>query len=215
VNAAACRSHAAGLFRPALIGTPALADVPHHSEVLSFADYFKPNSFSCSLADGGNGLQQDSIRRGFKMRYFIVLLSLIFISFSAPEAKAHLSAGVDPATFSEEANQTTEDQIRLNRTQRREVQRRLNGLGFETKATGKFDNDTRAAIERWQAARGYPKSGYFNKLQHKALLSEPKVATQSSGENSGDSQRRRNRRSGALPNPVSVIGGVVGGIFRH
>jgi peptidoglycan hydrolase-like protein with peptidoglycan-binding domain len=150
------------------------------------------------------------------MRYFIILLSLIFISFSAPEAKAHLSAGVDPATFSEEANQTTEDQIRLNRSQRREVQRRLNGLGFETKATGKFDNDTRAAIERWQAARGYPKSGYFNKLQHKALLSEPRPAKQaSSGEDSGDSPRRRARRSSGLPNPVSVIGGVVGGILRH
>jgi len=24
-------------------------------------------------------------------------------------------------------------------------------------------------ITRWQAARGYPKSGYLNKLQHKAL----------------------------------------------
>ena len=27
-------------------------------------------------------------------------------------------------------------------------------------------------ITRWQAARGYPKSGYLNKLQHKALLTE-------------------------------------------
>jgi peptidoglycan hydrolase-like protein with peptidoglycan-binding domain len=137
------------------------------------------------------------------MRYFIVLLSVIFIALSAGQARAHLSAGVDPATFTEEANQTTEDQIRLNRTQRREIQRRLNGLGFETKATGKFNDDTRAAIERWQAARGYPKSGYFNRLQHKALISEPKPATQaSSSEDSTESPRRRSRRSGGLPNPV-------------
>ena len=27
-------------------------------------------------------------------------------------------------------------------------------------------------IARWQAARGYPKSGYLNALQHKALQSE-------------------------------------------
>lgn len=172
--------------------------------------------FSCSLLDGGSGVQKDSIRRGFKMRYFIILLSLIFISFSAPDAKAHLSATVDPATFTEQANQATEDQLRLNRSQRREVQRRLNGLGFETKATGKFDDDARAAIEHWQGARGYPKSGYFNKLQHKALLSEPRPARQaSSSEDSGGPPRRRARRSGGLPNPVSVIGGVVGGIFRH
>ena len=27
-------------------------------------------------------------------------------------------------------------------------------------------------ITRWQAARGYPKTGYLNALQHKALQSE-------------------------------------------
>ena len=52
------------------------------------------------------------------------------------------------------------------------MQRRLNGLGFDTKVNGKFDEDTRAVITRWQAARGYPKTGFLNKLQHKALLAE-------------------------------------------
>ena len=52
------------------------------------------------------------------------------------------------------------------------MQRRLTGLGFDTKVTGTFDESTRAVITRWQAARGYPKSGYLNKLQHKALLTE-------------------------------------------
>ena len=33
---------------------------------------------------------------------------------------------------------------------------------------------------RWQAARGYPKSGYLNKLQHKALLNEIVAPTQTS-----------------------------------
>ena len=154
------------------------------------------------------------------MRYVIVILSVICISFSASTARAHLSAGVDPATFTEEANHTTEDQIRLNRVQRRDAQKRLTGLGFDTKVTGKFDDETRAVITRWQTTRGYPTSGYFNKLQHKALLSEPVAATQtSSSEDSDGSSRRRRRAGGGPPNPGqflgNVVGGVVGGIFRH
>ena len=56
--------------------------------------------------------------------------------------------------------------------QRRDVQRRLTGLGFDTKVSGKFDDTTRAVITRWQAARGYPRSGFLNALQLKALQSE-------------------------------------------
>ena len=40
--------------------------------------------------------------------------------------------GVDPSTFSDEASQTTEDQLSLDRSQRRDVQRRLTSLGFDT-----------------------------------------------------------------------------------
>ena len=81
-------------------------------------------------------------------------------------------SGIDPATFTEEATQVTEDQLGLDQDQRRDVQRRLTGLGFDIKATGKFDEATRTVITRWQAARGYPKTGYLNALQHKALQSE-------------------------------------------
>ena len=84
----------------------------------------------------------------------------------------NLNAGVDPATFTDNASQLTEDQIGLDKGQRRDVQRRLNGLGFDTKVTGVFSEQTRSVIKRWQAARGYPVSGYLNKLQHKAMLSE-------------------------------------------
>ena len=76
------------------------------------------------------------------------------------------------ATFTEEANQISEDQLGLDRSQRRDVQRRLTGLGFDIKSNGKFDEATRTVITRWQAARGYPKTGYLNALQHKALQSE-------------------------------------------
>jgi uncharacterized caspase-like protein len=138
---------------------------------------------------------------------------------------------VDPATFTEESSQVTEDQIGLDRGQRRDVQRRLNGLGFDTKVTGKFDDETRSVIKRWQAARGYPVSGYLNKLQHKALLSEIVATTQtSSDDSSSDSGSRHVRRSsggggggggyhrsGGDPGAFmgGMIGGMMGGMFRH
>ena len=143
-------------------------------------------------------------------------------------ATRSLSAGTDPATFTEEANQTTEDQIGLEKGQRRDVQRRLNGLGFDTKVTGKFDEQTRAVITRWQAARGYPSTGFLNKLQHKALLSEIVATTQTSS--SDDSGYRPGRRhhgggggrhyrggggggGGVGPGPGGLIGGMMGGLF--
>jgi caspase domain-containing protein/putative peptidoglycan binding protein len=140
----------------------------------------------------------------------------------------NLTTGIDPATFTEAANQTTEDQVGLDKGQRRDVQRRLTGLGFDTKVTGKFDESTRAVITRWQAARGYPKSGFLNKLQHKALLTEIVSTTQTSSSDGSDDQpaRRARRSSGGggggghrgggspdLAGPGRFIGGVVGGMF--
>ncbi len=141
----------------------------------------------------------------------------------------NLTTGIDPATFTQEANQVTEDQIGLDKGQRRDVQRRLNGLGFDTKVTGKFDEPTRAVITRWQAARGYPQSGFLNKLQHKALLTEIVAATQTSSDESEDRPARRARQSsggggggghrgGADPGAAfigGVMGGMMGGMFRR
>src|SRR6202165_600051 len=139
----------------------------------------------------------------------------------------NLTTGIDPATFTEEANQTTEDQIGLEKGQRRDVQRRLTGLGFDTKVTGKFDDGPRSVIRRWQSARGYPSSGYLNKLQHKALLTEiVATTTTSSSDDSSDRPARRERhsaggggggrRGGGGPDmggPGRFIGGMVGGMF--
>ncbi|HEV7600397.1 MAG TPA: caspase family protein [Bradyrhizobium sp.] len=140
----------------------------------------------------------------------------------------NLTAGVDPATFTADATQTTEDQIGLDKGQRRDVQRRLTGLGFDTKVNGKFDDNTRAVITRWQAARGYPKSGYLNKLQHKALLTEIVATTQVSSSDDSDAKPSRRRRGGGGGGggggrhyrggggggPGGFIGGMVGGMFR-
>ncbi len=123
--------------------------------------------------------------------------------------------GIDPATFSEDASQLSEDQLGLDRKQRRDVQRRLTGLGFDIKANGKFDFSTRAVITRWQSARGYPKSGYLNALQHKALQSEilaTRVASTDDDEPVARPSRRRSGGSGGRHYQRSGGGGP-GGLF--
>ncbi len=146
----------------------------------------------------------------------------------------NLTTGIDPLTFTEESSQTTEDQIGLDKGQRRDVQRRLTGLGFDTRITGKFDESTRAVITRWQAARGYPKTGYLNRLQHKALLTEIVAATPTASRDESDEKPARparrssggggggggGQRSGGGPDPGAafiggVMGGVVGGMLRR
>ncbi|MGV7215533.1 caspase family protein [Bradyrhizobium sp. UFLA05-112] len=140
----------------------------------------------------------------------------------------NLTAGVDPATFTEEASQVAEDQIGLDKGQRRDVQRRLTGLGFDVKATGKFDDETRSVVKRWQAARGYPATGYLNKLQHKALQSEI-ISTRSASSESADDEPTRRRSSGGggrryynsgggggggpMGGPGGLFGGMMGGLF--
>ena len=153
------------------------------------------------------------------MRLLILALSVLGILLSAKAAKAgpstdtrELSASADPAILTEEATQATEDQIGLDKRKRRDVQRRLTRLGFDTKANGKFDASTRAVITRWQAARDYPKTGFLNTLQHQALLAESVSTANASVGGTDKSERRARRRGGSGGGPVGVIGGVVGGV---
>jgi uncharacterized caspase-like protein len=144
---------------------------------------------------------------------------------------------VDPATMTAEATLATEDKIGLDKRKRVAVQKRLSALGFDTKASGKFDDDTREVIQRWQTARGYPSSGYFNKLQYQALMKEKVAAVEpeereAPAASGGRSERRASRGSrrssggggggggppifggggGAAP---AFIGGVLGGALRR
>ena len=108
----------------------------------------------------------------------------------------------------------------------------LNALGFDTKQTGVFGDETRAVLKRWQAARGYPSSGYLNKNQHKALLSEVVAAPATASDNSQKAARRASAPapSSAPPPPQrssspgdaagaafvgGVVGGMMGGMFRR
>jgi hypothetical protein len=143
-------------------------------------------------------------------------------------ATRNLTSGsaLDPATFTDDGTQVTEDQLGLSKTQRRDVQRRLTGLGFDIKATGKFDDDTRAVITRWQAARGYPKTGYLNALQHKAMVSEilsTRMAPSSDGSSDDESRASRRGDGGGGGGRTSRRGGgggpppifrMMGGMFR-
>jgi peptidoglycan hydrolase-like protein with peptidoglycan-binding domain len=163
------------------------------------------------------------------LRVFILALSVFGILVSANVAKAgpsttdrDLLASVDPATFALETTQETEDRIGLGKGKRRDVQRRLTRLGFDTKVNGRFDESTRAVIARWQAARGYPKTGFLNTLQHQALLTESVSAAHAtlSGSDKSDDDRPARRRGGRGAHhhrsgggPGGLIGGVVGGLF--
>jgi peptidoglycan hydrolase-like protein with peptidoglycan-binding domain len=161
------------------------------------------------------------------LRVFILALSVLGFLVSAGVAKAgpsttdrDLLASVDPAAFADEATQETEDQIGLDKGKRRDVQRRLTRLGFDTKVNGRFDGSTRAVIARWQAARGYPKTGFLNTLQHQAILTESVSAAQASvgSSDKSDDDRPARRRGGGSAHhhrsgPGGLIGGVVGGLF--
>jgi peptidoglycan hydrolase-like protein with peptidoglycan-binding domain len=163
------------------------------------------------------------------LRVFILALSILGVLVSANVAMAgpsttdrELVASIDPATSADEATQETEDQIGLNKAKRRDVQRRLTGLGFDTRVNGRFDAETRAVITRWQAARGYPGTGFLNTLQHQTLLTESVSAAHASvgGRDTSDDDRPARRRGGGGAHhhrsggPGGLIGGVVGGLFR-
>ncbi|MCP3383332.1 caspase family protein [Bradyrhizobium sp. CCGUVB4N] len=160
----------------------------------------------------------------------LALARLAAIQNGPSTTTRNLNAGVDPATFTEDASQLTEDQIGLDKGQRRDVQRRLNGLGFDTKVTGAFTDETRTVLKRWQAARGYPSTGFLNKLQHKALLSEIVASTPTASDDSAKPARRAPSQAQSAPAPRhsgggggdagaafvgGVVGGMMGGMFRR
>ena len=165
------------------------------------------------------------------MRVFILvtsILSVLGILVSANVAKAgpstndrEQSASVDPVTAAETTLET-EDRIGLDKGKRRAVQRRLTRLGFDTPVNGRFDESTRAVITRWQAARGYPRTGFLDTQQHQALLSESVStahASIGSGDQSDDDSPARRpgghaaHRHHGSGGPGGLIGGVVGGLF--
>src|SRR5262245_7426753 len=156
------------------------------------------------------------------MRALILVLSILAIVDGAHVAKAGLSstpretlAPADTVIATDEATQETEDQIGLTKAKRREVQRGLTRLGFDTKVNGRFDESTRAVIARWQEEYGYPTTGFLNAAQHKVLMD---AATEAGKSDHQDRHRpgSRARYSRGVGGPIGAIGGavhsVVGGV---
>ena len=112
-------------------------------------------------------------------------------------------------------------QIGLDRSQRRDVQHRLTGLCFDIKSNGRFDDETRAVIKRWQAARGYPATGYLNTLQHKALVSEIVSTRVASTDDSDDDSVHHSHHGGggrrySRGGPGAFFGHMMmGGLFHR
>jgi peptidoglycan hydrolase-like protein with peptidoglycan-binding domain len=155
------------------------------------------------------------------MRALILGFSVLAIIASTHASKAGLtttpreqSTSVEMAPTSDDASQETEDKIGLTRTQRREIQRGLTRLGFETKVSGKFDESTRGAITRWQEDHGYPKTGFLNATQNTALLDES-AATIKSDHQESHRGGERSRHSHGIGGPIGTIGHAVGGLFRR
>jgi peptidoglycan hydrolase-like protein with peptidoglycan-binding domain len=161
------------------------------------------------------------------MRVWILAVSVLGILACADLANAgpsmttrdeSVTAAPDPAASTEEATQATEDRIGLDKRKRSDVQRRLTRLGFDVKASGKFDEKTRAVILRWQAARDYPATGFLNAPQHQALVTESASTAQASiserqpavSERPARRRNARHHRGGG--GPIAAIGGVVGGV---
>ena len=183
-----------------------------------FSTVFEPAQVLKAISSRDSEIREDR-----PLRVFILALSVFGILASANVAVAGpsmtdrgLLASADPAAFVDDATQETEDQIGLNKGKRRDVQHRLTRLGFDTKVNGRFDKSTRAVITRWQAARGYPRTGFLNTVQHQALLTESVSLARASLDKSADDRPARRRggshhRSGG--GPGGLIGGVVGGLF--
>jgi uncharacterized caspase-like protein len=182
----------------------------------SIKDSNKPEELNAYLTNYPNGT--------FKS---LALARIASLQDGPSTATRNLTTGIDPATFTEEADQTAEDQLGLDKGQRRDVQRRLTGLGFDTKVTGKFDEATRAVITRWQAARGYPKTGFVNALQLKALQSEIVSSRVASSDDSSDDEPvhhahhsgggggGRHYSRGGGGGPGAFFGGMMGGLFHR
>jgi hypothetical protein len=72
----------------------------------------------------------------------------------------------DQSPSAETGTQASEKALKLSRHDRREIQRRLSLIDYDTNGIdGKFGKGTRRAIRSWQRDLGLPKSGYLNAAQ--------------------------------------------------
>jgi hypothetical protein len=122
------------------------------------------------------------------------------------------------------ASRATEDVLNLTRAERRKVQEQLSALGFyDGPQSGFIGASTREAIERWQAARDFPVSGFLNALQYDVLLTEEAAASSSADTPRTERVQRETpterRAPSARPRVIPLIWGpfdmILPGDFRR
>lgn len=95
---------------------------------------------------------------------------------------------VELRTASERAAQDEEAALSLTRAERRDIQRDLTLLGFDTRGIdGIFGRGTRAALSTWQAENGYPATGFLTRQQ----LIDMRTAAKAEGERMAEEERRQ------------------------
>ncbi len=106
---------------------PAVAAGPTSEVELEFwrsiKDSNKPEELNAYLTNYPNG--------PFKS---LALARIASLQDGPSTTTRNLTTGIDPATFTQEADQSAEDQLGLDRTQRRDVQRRLTALASTPKS---------------------------------------------------------------------------------
>lgn len=82
-----------------------------------------------------------------------------------------------PQEIATRSSQTTEAALSLDRTQRKEVQLRLNLAGQNVgRPDGALGAISRRGILSWQAANGFVPNGYLNAIQHQYLIASTELA---------------------------------------
>jgi uncharacterized caspase-like protein len=154
-----------------------------------------------------------SVRNGDKPEEYTAYLTRFPNGNFTSIARARIAA-LQAGTAAKSADETqsiatavptpeSEEQLGLDQRKRSDIQRRLSALGyFAGAADGNFADNTRRAIELWQTKRRYPKSGYFNKLQHDALLAERLPAIRSVDRPAPAVQRQQPQAAQAAPAPA-------------
>lgn len=87
----------------------------------------------------------------------------VLVEITGPEEEPADDSTAVVATTGEPATLAMEDELELTRTDRREIQRRLVLLGYNTRGVdGVFGNGSRTAIREWQRDNDQPSSGYLD-----------------------------------------------------
>jgi uncharacterized caspase-like protein len=118
-------------------------------------------------------------------------------TLTSPSGIGSAAGGVEPATGdikTAEATKATQDALGLTTEDWKQVQQRLVKFGSRS-VDGRFTEKTRSSLKSWQAKRGYPVTGYLNRLQHGELLKEDPAPVQTATPRSVPQQQQRPRKT--------------------